>query len=73
MRHPTTNPTAIIRATTKTLRTVSASVRPDSTADRAIGSAWNRSMRPLFMSVASPIAVAIAPNTTVCTKMPGIR
>ena len=25
------------------------------------------------MSVARPIAVAIEPNTTVCTKIPGIR
>ena len=57
MRQPTRNPTTIISATTNTLRTRSASVRPASTAERAIGSERNRSIRPLFMSVASPIAV----------------
>ena len=73
MRQPTRNPTTIIKITTKTLRVASAVVRPVSTADRAMGSAWNRSIRPDFTSEASPIAVAMAPNVTVCTKMPGIR
>jgi hypothetical protein len=48
-------------------------VRPARTALRAIGNDRNRSRSPLFMSVARPIAVAIAPKTTVCTKIPGIR
>ena len=58
---------------TNTLRTESASVRPASTAERAIGSERNRSMRPLARSSARPMPVAAAPNTAVCTKMPGIR
>ena len=58
--------------TTKTLRTRSAVVRPTSTAERAIGSERNRSMRPVCMSSASPMAVDTAPNITVWTKMPGI-
>ena len=62
-----------MRITTNTLRTRSASVRPTSTADRAMGSERNRSSIPDFRSAAKPTAVAIAPNTTVCTKMPGIR
>ena len=73
MRHPTRNPTIIISVTTKTLRVRSANVRPVSTAERPIGRDRNRSSSPLFRSVARPIAVAIEPNTTVCTKMPGIR
>ena len=48
-------------------------VRPVSTAERAIGSERNRSSKPLCTSVASPIAVAMAPNTDVWTKIPGIR
>lgn len=48
-------------------------VRPTSTAERAIGSERKRSIRPVCMSVASPIAVFIEPKTAVCTKMPGIR
>lgn len=67
------NPTPVIIATTKTLRTRSAVVRPTSTADLAIGSDRNRSIRPVCMSVARPIAVFMAPKTAVCTKIPGIR
>ena len=55
------------------LRTRSAMVRPASTADRAIGSDRKRSMIPLLMSCDSPTAVAVAPKTTVCTMMPGMR
>ena len=66
-------PTISIRTTTKQLRTESANVRPVSTADRAIGNDRKRSSNPLFTSVASPMAAAMDPNTTVCTKMPGIR
>ena len=73
IRQPTRNPTTIISTTTNALRHRSAVVRPVSTAPRAIGRAWNRSISPDFMSVASPIAAAIEPNTAVCTKIPGIR
>src|SRR4249919_3324486 len=51
IRHPTTNPTTIMRSTTKTFRIRSATVRPTRTAGVHIGSAWNRSIRPLFRSV----------------------
>ena len=64
-RKPTANPTATMSATTKTFRAASARVRPASTADRAIGSERKRSMRPVFRSVASPMAVFMAPNATV--------
>ena len=73
IRQPTRNPTTIMRITTKTLRNRSASVRPTRTAGVHIGSAWKRSIKPLFRSVARPIAVASEPNTTTCRKMPGIR
>ena len=73
MRKPTSIPTAVMSTITNTLRTRSASVRPASTADRAMGSERNRSIRPLCRSSASPMPVAMAPNTAVCTKMPGIR
>ena len=55
------------------LRTRSASVRPVSTAERAIGSERKRSMSPFCKSSASPTPVVRAPNTTVCTKIPGMR
>ena len=73
MRHPTRNPTIIISITTKTLRVRSANVRPVNTAERPIGRERKRSSNPLFRSVARPMAVAIEPNTTTCTKIPGIR
>ena len=72
-RKPTAKPTTAISATTKTLRTRSARVRPASTAERAMGSERNRSSSPLLRSVARPMAAPMAPNTVVCTKMPGIR
>ena len=71
--NPTANPTAAISAATKMLRARSATVRPESTADRAIGSDRNRSNSPLLRSVARPTAVPIAPNTVVWTKIPGIK
>ena len=73
MRHPTAKPTTHIRIITKKLRARSAVVRPVNTADRAIGSDLNRSMTPRCKSPASPTAVVSAPNTTVCTKIPGMR
>ena len=55
------------------LRTLSPRVRPASTAERAMGRERNRSIMPLERSSASPTPVWVEPNTTVCTKMPGIR
>src|SRR5207244_2222539 len=51
-RNPMADPTAVISTTTKTLRTVSDSVRPASTAERAIGSERNRSTIPRERSAA---------------------
>ena len=62
-----------IRITTKTFRVRSLTERPTRTAEGDIGSDRNRSMIPLFKSVAIPIAVTMAPKTAVCTKTPGIR
>ena len=72
MRKPTAYATAVMMRTTKTLRTRSALVRPASTAERAMGRARKRSIRPLWRSSASPTLVLTDPNMTVCTKIPGI-
>jgi hypothetical protein len=66
-------PTIVMSTTTNTLRIMSASVRPANTAERAIGSERKRSIIPRFRSSARPIPVAVAPNTALCTKIPGIR
>ena len=73
MRKPTAKPTALMMITVKTLRTRSAVVRPASTAERAMGRARKRSIKPFWRSSASPTAVLTAPKVTVCTKTPGIR
>src|SRR5512144_1750659 len=72
-RNPTSAPTTTITSTMHALPTVSATVRPASTADRAIGSDRNRSMMPFCRSSASPTAVTPDANATVWTKIPGIR
>jgi hypothetical protein len=51
----------------------SASVRPLSTAERAIGSERKRSTRPFLRSSASPSAVTKPPKDMVWTMIPGIR
>ena len=56
-RKPTSVPTPTISRTTKKLRVMSASVRPASTAERAIGSERKRSIIPVRRSAASPTAV----------------
>ena len=48
-------------------------VRPASTAERDIGSDRKRSMMPVFMSSASPIAVWVDPKSAFWMKIPGIR
>ena len=73
IRNPTMNPAMLTRITTKKLRVRSAVVRPASTAERDIGSEWNRSSIPLLRSAASPTAVSMAPKTTIWQKIPGIR
>ena len=55
------------------LVTMSARVRPASTAGRAIGSERNRSIRPLCTSSFSPMAVTNPPKAMFWTMIPGIR
>ena len=52
---------------------MSAAVRPNSTAEREIGSERKRSTTPVATSVLRPMPVISAPNTAVWTMMPGIR
>src|SRR4029450_13437916 len=52
---------------------LSANVRPDRPAARAMGSERNRSTRPFFRSSASPTPVWVAAKMAVWTKIPGIR
>ena len=59
--------------TVRTLRTMSALVRPVSTAERDMGSARKRSISPFCRSSASPMLVLTAPKATVWTNTPGIR
>ena len=54
------------------LRVKSASVRPASTAERAVGRDRNRSMTPLMRSLCSPYAVVLAPKTANWARMPGM-
>ena len=58
---------------TRICRVASAKVRPSSTAGGDIGSARNRSMRPLCMSSARPTVLDAAAKATVWPKMPGMR
>jgi hypothetical protein len=51
----------------------SASVRPLSTAERAIGSERKRSINPFLRSSDSPSAVTKPPKDIVWTMIPGIR
>ena len=70
---PTRKPTAIITVSENVLSTMSAIVRPASTAERAIGSERKRSIRPLRRSSLSPIAVTKPPNAIDWVMIPGIR
>ena len=72
-RNPTRYPTAIIKKMTTMLRTRSATVRPASTAERAIGMDRNRSTTPRVRSSFRPTAVCEAPKVTDWTKIPGSR
>ncbi len=59
--------------TERKLVTMSDSVRPASTAGRAIGSERKRSIRPLCTSSLSPSAVTKPPKAMFWTMIPGIR
>ena len=70
---PITRPVPSRIAIDSRLVATSASVRPASTDARAVGSERKRSIRPLFMSSASPIAVTKPPKAMFWTMIPGIR
>ena len=69
MIRPVTSSTTIDRR----FVTTSDSVRPPSTAARAIGSERKRSIRPLWRSSLSPSAVTNPPKAMFWTMIPGIR
>ena len=52
---------------------ISATVRPESTADGAIGNDRNRSMTPVPASAAMPTVGPITANARFCTSTPGTR
>ena len=57
----------------KTVCAIAASTCPVSGADRAIGIVRNRSMIPSVASFAIRIAVLCATDTTVITRIAGVR
>ncbi|GAB3986721.1 hypothetical protein GCM10029978_102960 [Actinoallomurus acanthiterrae] len=71
-RNPTAYPAATMMSSVRVLRADSATSRPTSTADRAIGSDRNRSISPLCRSSARPTEVPAVANAMVCTKIAGI-
>jgi hypothetical protein len=72
-RKPTAYPTARTTRIVISIRSVSATRRPASTADRAIGIDRSRSITPFFSSCASAMAVPKQANAAVCAMIPGIR
>jgi len=71
--HPTSSPHPTSTARSSTELTMSAALRPTTTAGWAIGMERNRSVTPLALSAATAEIVAAAPNIIVCANMPGIR
>jgi hypothetical protein len=59
--------------TVSRLKTRSLAVRPNTTAERDIGSERNRSMMPFCMSSASPAPVKVAPKVKVMANAPPTR
>ncbi len=57
----------------RNIRTVSATRRPASTAERAIGIERSRSMTPFCNSCANAMAVPKLANAAVWPMIPGIR
>ena len=55
------------------IRPVSATRRPASTAERAIGIDRSRSITPFWSSCASAMAVPKVANAALCAMIPGIR
>jgi len=67
------SPVITSTVTDRPLVTTSESVRPASTAGRAMGRERKRSIRPLWTSSLSPTAVTNPPKAMFCTMMPGMR
>src|SRR6185369_17282494 len=70
-RYPSSEPTPSSSEMAQTCLTVSATIRPDSGAQRAIGSDRSRSYTPLVRSVESPTPVVRVAKIAFCTMMPG--
>ena len=64
-------PSAISMTMAQACLARSASIRPDSGANRAIGSERSRSKNPFSRSVDRPVAVFRVVNSEFCTMMPG--
>ena len=71
IRNPITAPTASSSATDQICFTRSATIRPASGANRAIGSDRSRSKKPFSRSVLSPTPVFNVVNRAFCTMIPG--
>ena len=72
-RKPTAYPTPMMIRIVTSIRPVSATSRPASTAERAIGIDRSRSITPFFSSMASAMAVPKVANAAVWPMIPGIR
>jgi hypothetical protein len=70
-RKPKATPTATVITAPQPMRVTSATIRPATTALRAIGRDRKRSMRPLAKSLFRPTAVCVAMNATPWTTSPG--
>jgi hypothetical protein len=72
-RQPTTSPQPRMAASPITELSMSATLRPTSTADGAIGSDRNRSVTPFAASSSTATIVVDIPKSMVMPNMPGIR
>ena len=72
-RNPRSDATPSTRSAWTAKIRLSASIRPSSTALRAIGSDRNRSVIPLAASSTMPSPTVGAVSATFCTMMPGTR
>ena len=70
-RKPKARPTPTVMTAPQAMRVTSATIRPATTALRAIGMDRNRSIRPCAKSLFRPTAVCVAMNATPCTTRPG--
>jgi hypothetical protein len=73
VRKPMSTPMASSSAIAQACLTRSATIRPASRENRAIGSDRSRSKKPFSRSVARPVAVFIVVNREFCTMMPGSK